>query len=118
MGAAGLLCHLLLLGGRAPAKILISRETGRVMHCELFLSYSNERGVLETQDHVPFRLTRNLVAFFSPPMVEGVFVATLAVAAQVGCTTGSTPLPRPLLSLWASWRTLKPSQELEKLTKL
>jgi hypothetical protein len=34
---------------------------------------------------VPFRLTRNLATFFTAFGVEGIFITTLAVAAQARC---------------------------------
>jgi len=38
---------------------------------------------------VPFRLTRNLATFFTAFGVEGIFITTLAVAAQVCCEQSS-----------------------------
>jgi transformation/transcription domain-associated protein len=42
----------------------------------------NDRGQLERTEAVPFRLTRNLAAFFTAFGVEGVFTAAMVTAAQ------------------------------------
>lgn len=72
---------MLLLGGRAPPKILFAKDTGRVLQSDLMPVY-NEKGMLERVEAVPFRLTRNMFTFFTAFGVEGVFVAALANAAQ------------------------------------
>lgn len=54
----------LLIGGRAPAKILFARDTGRVHQAD-FTPVYGERGTVERMEVVPFRLTRNLYAFFT-----------------------------------------------------
>jgi len=80
----GLLCHLLLLGGRTPSKVLFAKDTGCVFNSELLPSYSERTGVLDSAEAVPFRLTRNLQTFFSSFGVEGIFTMAMANAAQVG----------------------------------
>lgn len=82
MLAAGLLSHLLLVGGRSPNKLLFAKATGRLYQMEFYPTYDGH-GMMERNEPVPFRLTRNLHTFFTPFGVEGVFVASLAVAAQV-----------------------------------
>lgn len=72
---------MLLLGGRAPHKILFAKDTGRVQQAELVPVY-NERGGLERLETVPFRLTRNMYTFFTSFGVEGVFVTAMANGAQ------------------------------------
>lgn len=74
---------MLLIGGRAPNKILFSRATGRAWQTDLFPVY-DATGLLERNEPVPFRLTRNLLSFFTPFGVDGVFVTVMACAAQVG----------------------------------
>lgn len=39
-------------------------------------------GVVEFSEPVPFRLTRNLQTFFTPFIVEGLFVSSMCAAAQ------------------------------------
>ncbi len=79
---AGLLCHMLLVGGRMPYKILFARNSGKTFQVDFIPSY-DQKGILERTEPVPFRLTRNLHTFFTPFGVEGVFVSAMAAAAQV-----------------------------------
>lgn len=76
------LSHMLLIGGRAPNKVLFSRATGRAWQTDLFPVYDSN-GLLERNEPVPFRLTRNLQSFFTPFGVDGIFVTVMACAAQV-----------------------------------
>ena len=55
-----MLCHLLLLGGRAPSKVLFAKDSGRMSNTELIPTYNERTGVLDSSEAVPFRLTRNL----------------------------------------------------------
>eukprot|EP00798_Chlamydomonas_sp_ICE-L_P011531 gene11531-34243_t len=81
MALSGLLCHMLLVGGRSPNKILFAKDTGRVFQTD-FMPVYNERGMLEKIEYVPFRLTRNLVFFFTTFGVDGVFVSAMVNAAM------------------------------------
>lgn len=74
---------MLLIGGRAPNKVLFSRATGKAWQTDLFPVY-DAQGVLERNEPVPFRLTRNLQSFFTIFGIEGIFVTVMACAAQVG----------------------------------
>ncbi len=87
-GLAGLLCHLLVLGGRAPAKILFAKDTGRVHQLELMTIYS-DKGQLDKQEAVPLRLTRNMSTFFTSFGVEGIFLAAMVNAAQASGRAGA-----------------------------
>ena len=78
---AALLSHMLLVGGRSPNKILFAKSSGKLWQAEFYPTY-NSHGLLERNEPVPFRLTRNLHTFFTPFGVEGIFVSALAVAAQ------------------------------------
>ena len=78
---AAVLCHMLLIGGRSPNKILYSHSSGRVWQTDLVPLYDGA-GTLERNEPVPFRLTRNMVAFFSHFGVDGVFVTSMVAAAQ------------------------------------
>ena len=69
--------------GRSPNKILYSRSSGRVWQTDLVPTYDGTV-CLERNEPVPFRLTRNLVAFFSLFGVDGIFITTMVSAAQVG----------------------------------
>lgn len=80
MALSGLLCHMLLVGGRSPNKILYAKDTGRVFQTD-FMPVYNERGQLEKIEQVPFRLTRNLATFFNGFGVEGLFATAIMNAA-------------------------------------
>ena len=82
--SAGLLSHMLLIGGRTPYKILFARASGKTFQIDFYPVY-DQRGMLERSEPVPFRLTRNLHTFFTPFGIEGVFVSAMAAAAQVRC---------------------------------
>jgi hypothetical protein len=69
----GLLSRMLLLGGKSP----------RVWLADISPVYGSDTGKLECPEQVPFRLTRNLCAFFTPFGVEGIFIAAMVAAAQV-----------------------------------
>ena len=70
------------MGGRSPNKLLFAKSSGKLYQMDFYPTY-DATGSLERNEPVPFRLTRNLYTFFTPFGVEGVFVASLAVAAQV-----------------------------------
>ena len=86
---------MLLVGGRAPNKLLISKQSGRVHQLDFCAIYSGE-GLLERIDPVPFRLTKNLQEFFTHYGVEGWFVSTLAAGADV--SLHRTPFLAPFLT--------------------
>lgn len=73
--------YLLMVGSRNPSRLLLSRNSGKAWIAELFPMY-DDTNMLERQELVPFRLTRNLVVFFTPYGVEGPFVTSMCAAAQ------------------------------------
>ncbi|KAF5841324.1 hypothetical protein DUNSADRAFT_13399 [Dunaliella salina] len=79
---AGLLCRMLLLGGRTPFKVLIAKDTGCMANTDLIPVYDERSGMLQNMEAVPFRLTRNLTSFFSGFGVEGMFCMAMVNAAQ------------------------------------
>jgi transformation/transcription domain-associated protein len=83
MALSAVLCHMLQLGGRSPNKILFAKNSGAAFQMDLYPVYDN-RGLLECNEPVRFRLTRNLQTFFTPFGVEGVFVSCMASAAGAG----------------------------------
>ncbi|GFR40173.1 hypothetical protein Agub_g730, partial [Astrephomene gubernaculifera] len=85
---SALMCHMLLINGRSPTKILFAKDTGRLYQTDVLPVY-NDRGYLEKVEPVPFRLTRNLTAFFTAFGVEGVFSTVMANAAQALAARGS-----------------------------
>lgn len=82
MALSSLMSVMLSLTGRVPGKILFSRSSGKVLQVD-FYPIANQNGyVHQTDEVVPFRLTRNLAAFFTPFGVEGVFMTTMVCAAM------------------------------------
>ena len=79
--SAGLLSHMLLVGSRSPNKLLIAKASGKIHQLEFYPNY-NSQCLLERNESVPFRLTRNLTSLFTPYGVEGWFVSTLTAAAK------------------------------------
>lgn len=81
LGLSAFLCHALQLGGRSPNKILFTKSSGAVFQMDLYPIYDSRNFLLECNEPVPFRLTRNLVTFFTPFGVEGVFAIAMSATA-------------------------------------
>lgn len=77
---------MLLVGSRSPNKLLIAKGSGKIHQLEFYPNYNNQC-LLERNESVPFRLTRNLTSLFTPYGVEGWFVSTLTAAAEVSAAT-------------------------------
>lgn len=71
LALSGFLSYLLKVGDRTPSKITFSKSSGRIVHTDFFLGY-NELGIIENNEPVPFRLTRNLERALSPTLIDGV----------------------------------------------
>ncbi|KAG8099235.1 hypothetical protein GUJ93_ZPchr0013g36432 [Zizania palustris] len=69
------------IGGRAPNKILFAKNTGKIFQTDFHPAY-DPNGIIEFNELVPFRLTRNMQAFFSNFGVEGLIVSAMCSAAQ------------------------------------
>ncbi|GMH24561.1 hypothetical protein Nepgr_026404 [Nepenthes gracilis] len=72
---------MLQLGGRSPNKILFAKNTGKIFQTDFHPAY-DANAMIEFNEPVPFRLTRNLQAFFSHFGVEGLVVSAMCSAAQ------------------------------------
>ncbi|CAI9763537.1 unnamed protein product [Fraxinus pennsylvanica] len=72
---------MLQIGGRSPNKILFAKNTGKIFQTDFHPAY-DANGMIEFNEPVPFRLTRNLQAFFSHFGVEGLIVTAMCAAAQ------------------------------------
>ncbi|KAH7432383.1 hypothetical protein KP509_07G020000 [Ceratopteris richardii] len=81
LALSGFMSYMLQIGGRSPNKILFAKNTGRVFQNDFHPGYDGN-GVVEFTEPVPFRLTRNLQTFFTPFIVEGLFVSSMCAAAQ------------------------------------
>ncbi|KVI08775.1 Armadillo-type fold [Cynara cardunculus var. scolymus] len=67
---------MLQIGGRSPNKILFAKNTGKIFQTDFHPAY-DANGMIEFNEPVPFRLTRNLQAFFSHFGVEGLIVSAM-----------------------------------------
>lgn len=81
LALSGFMSYMLQIGGRSPNKILFAKNTGKVFQNDFHPGYDGN-GVVEFSEPVPFRLTRNLQTFFTPFIVEGLFVSSMCAAAQ------------------------------------
>lgn len=88
-------CYTLKLTGRTPSRLLVSKARGEITHLELATAYSDCLQLDNVNETVPFRLTRNMVAFIGPHGFEGTLIAA-AVAAAQGLQQERTPLPAML----------------------
>ncbi len=70
--AASAVGHVLGLGDRHVANILIDTRTAELIHIDLGVAFEQGR-ILPTPETVPFRLTRDIVDGFGPSGVEGTF---------------------------------------------
>ncbi|KAJ4791719.1 Transformation/transcription domain-associated protein [Rhynchospora pubera] len=73
--------YMLQIGGRSPNKILFAKNTGKIFQNDFHPAY-DVNGMIEFNEPVPFRLTRNMEAFFSHFGVEGLLVSAMGAAAQ------------------------------------
>jgi transformation/transcription domain-associated protein len=79
---AAVVCHMLLLTGRSPNKVLVSRAMGTISHADLTSTYDTRFQLERGQEAVPFRLTRNMQSFIGPQGMEGMVVCSISAAAQ------------------------------------
>ncbi|MQL91496.1 hypothetical protein Taro_024111 [Colocasia esculenta] len=73
--------YMLQIGGRSPNKTLFAKNTGKIFQTDFHPAY-DANGMIEFSEPVPFRLTRNMQAFFSHFGVEGLIVSAMCAAAQ------------------------------------
>ncbi|XP_008795100.2 transformation/transcription domain-associated protein-like [Phoenix dactylifera] len=73
--------YILRIGGRSPNKILFAKNTGKIFQTDFHPAY-DANGMIEFNELVPFRLTRNMEAFFSHFGVEGLIVSAMCAAAE------------------------------------
>lgn len=89
-------CYSLRLTGRSPSKMLVSKSKGELMHTELTTNYNDRLQLVDlSREKVPFRLTRNMMAFIGKQGFEGALVGA-AVAAAQGLQQERSPLPSML----------------------
>ncbi|KAI0530691.1 hypothetical protein KFK09_000238 [Dendrobium nobile] len=73
--------YMLQIGGRSPNKTLFAKNTGKIFQTDFHPAYDSN-GMIEFNEPVPFRLTRNMQSFFSNFGVEGLIVSAMCSAAQ------------------------------------
>ncbi|KAK4791103.1 hypothetical protein SAY86_031516 [Trapa natans] len=81
LALSSFLSFMLQIGGRSPNKILFAKNTGKIFQTDFHPAY-DANGMIEYMEPVPFRLTRNMQAFFSHFRVEGLIVSAMCAAAQ------------------------------------
>ncbi|CAI9110926.1 OLC1v1011036C1 [Oldenlandia corymbosa var. corymbosa] len=81
LALSSFMSFMLQIGGRSPNKILFAKNTGKIFQTDFHPAY-DANGMIEFNEPVPFRLTRNLQAFFSHFGVEGLIVSSMSAAAQ------------------------------------
>ncbi|XP_075655312.1 uncharacterized protein LOC142625565 isoform X3 [Castanea sativa] len=81
LALSSFMSFMLQIGGRSPNKILFAKNTGKIFQTDFHPAY-DANGMIEFNEPVPFRLTRNMQAFFSNFGVEGLIVSAMCAAAQ------------------------------------
>ncbi|KAK9039755.1 hypothetical protein V6N11_014947 [Hibiscus sabdariffa] len=81
LALSSFMSFMLQIGGRSPNKILFAKNTGKIFQIDFHPAY-DANGMIEFSEPVPFRLTRNMQAFFSHFGVEGLIVSSMCAAAQ------------------------------------
>ncbi|KAJ7953120.1 Transformation/transcription domain-associated protein [Quillaja saponaria] len=81
LALSSFMSFMLQIGGRSPNKILFAKNTGKIFQTDFHPAY-DANGLIEFNEPVPFRLTRNMQAFFSHFGVEGLIVSAMCAAAQ------------------------------------
>ncbi|XP_049383285.1 uncharacterized protein LOC125847672 isoform X2 [Solanum stenotomum] len=80
LALSSFMSFMLQIGGRSPNKILFAKNTGKIFQTDFHPAY--DANGMKFNEPVPFRLTRNLQAFFSHFGVEGLVVSAMCAAAQ------------------------------------
>lgn len=81
LALSSFMSFMLQIGGRSPNKILFAKNTGKIFQTDFHPAY-DANGMIDFSEPVPFRLTRNMQAFFSNFGVEGLIVSAMCAAAQ------------------------------------
>ncbi|KAG7584206.1 Protein kinase-like domain superfamily [Arabidopsis suecica] len=81
LAVSSFMSFMLQIGGRSPNKVLFAKNTGKMFQTDFHPAY-DANGMIEFNEPVPFRLTRNMQAFFSQFGVEGLLMSSMCSAAQ------------------------------------
>ncbi|XP_010548285.1 PREDICTED: transformation/transcription domain-associated protein-like isoform X2 [Tarenaya hassleriana] len=82
LAVSSFMSFMLQIGGRSPNKILFAKNTGKLFQMDFHPAAYDSNGMIEFNEPVPFRLTRNMQAFFSHFGVEGLLVSAMSSASQ------------------------------------
>lgn len=96
------LSYVLHIGGRSPDRILFAKNSGKVFQTDFNPAY-DANGIIDFNEPVPFRLTRNLQEFISHFGVEGVLVSSISSAAQAVVSPKVSSINGALLGLLSSF---------------
>jgi transformation/transcription domain-associated protein len=81
LAVSNFMSFILQIGGRSPNKILFAKNSGKMFQTDFHPSYDSN-GMIELNEPVPFRLTRNMHAFLSHFGVEGPLMSNMCSASQ------------------------------------
>jgi transformation/transcription domain-associated protein len=76
LALSGFLSYLLKIGERHLHRISLFRQTGKLSNSEFYPQY-NAEGLIENNEPIPFRLSRNLSTALSPVLIDGLFTSVL-----------------------------------------
>jgi len=108
---SGFLSYIMNIGDRSLHKLSFSKKSGRVINSEFYPAY-NQFCLIDCQESVPFRLTRNITSFLTPLMVDGIVGSVLTAANS--CLLRNQDVIRNYLCLFIrddllSWNSTKMS---------
>ncbi|CAH8274165.1 unnamed protein product [Arabidopsis lyrata] len=81
LAVSNFMSFILQIGGRSPNKILFAKNSGKMFQTDFHPSYDSN-GMIELNEPVPFRLTRNMQSFLSHFGVEGPLMSNMCSASQ------------------------------------
>ena len=100
---------MLLLTGRSPSKLLVSRSMGTITHADLISTYDSRFQLERGHETVPFRLTRNMQSFIGPQGMEGMVVCAITAAAQA--LQADAAITSSIVSLFFRWVGVRASSQ-------
>jgi transformation/transcription domain-associated protein len=76
LGVVSYMSYVFNVGDRAPHKISLSTQSGCLVNLDFSTMY-NQSQLLDNAEPVPFRLTRNMVTFLTPFMIDGIMASVI-----------------------------------------
>ncbi|KAK4529593.1 hypothetical protein CCYA_CCYA02G0450 [Cyanidiococcus yangmingshanensis] len=112
--------YIIGLGDRHPSNILITRDTGKVIHIDHGDCFETAMHREKYPEKVPFRLTRMLVRALGVSGVEGIFRATCESTMQI--LRANKPVLMAMLEIFVHdpllVRTLQPANNIATTTAM